>query len=307
MLRDFDGFVKPVQVLQSAAQSVERVGEGGIGRERLAVFVDGLGIVALGYVIEGNIVVGLGEFAVELRLAGLALTIGMVAGGRVLAGVAGGIVKHLGVRLNSSKVQSQDAGASHAMTTRFFHLRSSIPIVGFFLLLLAAGCGRQPGVPQSNSDSAQKLPFDREPATGGVSPSQSVVPETKPLPAGTAIVVRLKKELSSASAKAGESFDATVDEAITADGQALVARGSQAVGRVLDAESAHADRSGYVRLALVSVEVQGKTVLVDTSSIFAKGGAHDGAAHPRGTGAKDVIFMPDRRLTFHLTKAADLP
>jgi hypothetical protein len=37
-LGDFDRFVEAVQILQSAAQAVESVGEGGIGRKRLAVF-----------------------------------------------------------------------------------------------------------------------------------------------------------------------------------------------------------------------------------------------------------------------------
>ena len=113
-------------------------------------------------------------------------------------------------------------------------------------------------------------------------------------------MIRLRAELSSASARVGDTFDATIDEPVVNDGQTLVPHGAAAVGRVLAARRSDGKDNGYLRISLVSIQTTGKTVLLDTSSIFAKGGARDGA--PR-----DVVFTPDRRLTFHLTKAVDLP
>ena len=168
-------------------------------------------------------------------------------------------------------------------------------------LVIAPGCGRRPDVPEPSSGNAQRLPFDRPAPAKGVSPSHSLVPAATRLPEGTAIAVRLRVGLSSASAHAGDTFDGAIEEPVAVDGQTLVARGAAIVGRVLDAKRSEGKENGYLRIALVSVAVGGKTILLDTSSIFAKGGARDG-----GT-AKDVVFTPERRLTFHLTQGVDLP
>jgi hypothetical protein len=169
------------------------------------------------------------------------------------------------------------------------------------MLGLAVACGRQPSVPDTNSDSAQKLPFDQGSRGNGVSPTQSLVPAVTRVPEGTAIAIRLRGPLSSAVAHAGDTFDGTIEEPVTNDGQMLIQRGAAVVGRVIDARHSAGNDRGYLRIALVSIQVGGKTVLLDTSSIFAKNGARDGGA------AKEVVFSPERRLTFHLTQAVDLP
>lgn len=166
---------------------------------------------------------------------------------------------------------------------------------------LAIACGRQPSVPETASGDAQKLPFDRESRGDGVSPTKSLVPAATRLPGGKSIAIRLRAPLSSASAHAGDSFDGTIEEPVVDEGQTLVPRGAAVVGRVLDAKQSTGTDRGYLRIALVSVEVGGKTVLIDTSSIFAKAGAHDGGS------TREVVLTRDRRLTFHLTQGVDLP
>jgi hypothetical protein len=168
-------------------------------------------------------------------------------------------------------------------------------------LALAPGCRRQPNIPQPSSGDVQKLPFDRESRANGASPTQSLVPAATHLPEGTAVVVRLQKELSSASARAGDNFDGIIEEPVVVEGQTLVNRGAAVVGRVLDSRRSDAKERGYLRIALVSVQVRGKTILLDTSSVFSKGGARDG-----GT-TREVVYSPERRLTFHLTQGVDLP
>jgi len=179
--------------------------------------------------------------------------------------------------------------------------RHSIIVLFMLALGFAASCGRRPNVPEPSSESAQKLPFDRQARANGVSPTQALVPAATRLPEGSAITIRLGAQLSSASAHAGDTFDGSIDSPVLTDGQTLVPRGAATVGRVLDAKPSSGTDRGYLRVALVSLQVDGKTVLLDTTSIFAKSGARDGG------GARDVVFPPERRLTFHVTQGVDLP
>jgi len=192
------------------------------------------------------------------------------------------------------------------------------------MLSLICGCGRptsDSGGNASNSADSQKLPFDRQPRPTGISPSQSLIPSATKLPEGTPIPIRLQSALSSASAHAGDSFSATVDEPVVIDGQTLIDRGAPATGRVLEAKpSANSlgrslERSlapGYLRIVLVSLTVAGRPVMIETSSIFAKGGVREepnsatGAASGASRKDRDIVFGIDRRLTFRLAQTVDL-
>ena len=109
------------------------------------------------------------------------------------------------------------------------------------------------------------------------------------------------------------------------DGQTLVARGTPATGRVLEAKpSGHSAQSslepGYLRIVLVSLNVGGRPVMIETSSIFAKGGSREerNSATGAASGAsqkdsqktrtedKDIVFAIDRRLNFRLAQTVDL-
>jgi hypothetical protein len=175
-------------------------------------------------------------------------------------------------------------------------------------LALSGACGRPTG---ENAADSQKLPFDRKPNSTGISPSRSVIPSTTKLPEGTPIAVRLQSALSSVTSHAGDTFRASIDEPVAVDGQTLIARGTAASGRVLEAKpSGRSLEPGYLRVVLESVNVDGKPVMIETSSIFAKGGSRDerspagGAAS--GAGQKDIVFGIDRRLNFRLAQTVDL-
>ncbi len=146
-----------------------------------------------------------------------------------------------------------------------------------------------------------------------------VLPSATKLPEGTPIPIRLRSELSSASAHAGDTFGAIVDEPVVVDGQTLIDHGTPATGRVLEAKPwanspGHSLAPGYLRIVLVSLTVAGRPVMIETSSIFAKGGVHE--ERNRATGAAssanqkdrdtDIVFGIDRRLTFRLTQTVDL-
>jgi hypothetical protein len=208
-------------------------------------------------------------------------------------------------------------------------------------LSLLCACGRPPSETDPNPGDAQKLPFDGQPRSSGISPSQSLIPSSTKLPEGTPIPIRLQSALSSASSHAGDSFSAITDEPVVIDGQTLIPRGTAAIGRVLEAKPAASSTGvelgspggssagspaenspggllepGYLRLVLVSLNVDQKTVMIETSSLFTKGGSLDERNAPAGAapGAapntrdknRDIVLGVDRRLNFRLAQAVDL-
>jgi hypothetical protein len=193
-------------------------------------------------------------------------------------------------------------------------------VIILLTLGLLCACSRPPADNASSSDS-QKLPFDRQPRSTGISPSQTLLPSTTKLPEGTPIPIRLQSALSSASSHAGDTFRATLDEPVVIEGQTLVARGTPATGRVLEAKPSASSRGrslesalepGYLRIVLVSLEVGGRPVMIETSSIFAKGGSREernpaaGAASGASQKDKDIVLGTDRRLNFRLAQSIDL-
>jgi hypothetical protein len=191
----------------------------------------------------------------------------------------------------------------------------------FLTLALLGGCSRPPAQNEPGAAAAQKLPFEGTARTTGILPSRSFVPSTSKLPEGTPIPVRLRTAVSSDSSHAGDTFSAIVDEPVVIDGQTILAAGTLATGRVLEAKPSTsggvnlfegAPEPGYLRIVLVSLEVGGKPVMIETSSIFAKGGSRErtaagGAASGEGQReVEDVVFGVDRHLSFRLAQKIDL-
>ncbi len=165
-------------------------------------------------------------------------------------------------------------------------------------------CSRQPAVEtmDNSTPDEQQLPFERAPNRNGLPPTSSVAE----MPAGTPIRVILQTPLSSATARDGEAFEALLDEPIVVRGKIIARRGTMVTGRVVAAKPSDRDQtSGYLRLTLSAIALNGRSQPIQTSSIFAKGGTQEvlpttqetGSPNP---GAQDVQLSPNHRFTFRL-------
>src|ERR1700756_2311287 len=142
-------------------------------------------------------------------------------------------------------------------------VHKSIYLVALLVFMgLIAGCsvGSQSEMWPAHTPSPQQAP----PFT-----------ESKPMavPTNTAIYIRLQQPLSSVTAKPGQSFSAVLDEPLVLEGQILVPQGTAVTGKVVAAnESGHLHNAGYLRITLCSINLNGKSVPLQTNSMFVSGG-----------------------------------
>jgi len=179
------------------------------------------------------------------------------------------------------------------------------------MLSLMGACERPPEATSSSAGESGKMPFDRQPRRGGVSPTQAWVPSATKLPEGTTITVRLQSALSSASAHAGDTIGATLDEPVVIEGQTVIASGTPGTVRVLEAKNSNSSvEAGYLRIVLVTLKVGDRPIMIETSSIFAKGGPREqpntASAAVSGSAHEDIVFDAGRRLTFRIAQTVDL-
>jgi len=189
--------------------------------------------------------------------------------------------------------------------------------LALLMFLLAAGCSRPTGLNGAEGSAAtdpRQVPFreaeGKEPADSNVTPVSPVsdksakiesgLPFRDPdsLPAGTLLTVRLKNPVS-ADNPASNRFVGVIDEPVTVDGTVLVPSGASVAGRVESARSSKVEGSGFVRVTLDSIDIAGRDLHLQTSSLFARG---SGVSH--GPTVDATTLEKGRRLTFRLTEPA---
>jgi hypothetical protein len=197
----------------------------------------------------------------------------------------------------------------------------------------ATGCSRQLAVPGSRGTAdGSQLPFDRVSDNSGISPTAEF--SSDGIPTGTEVGIRLQLALSSADSRAGDSFQGVLDEPMVVSGKTVVPVGTVVSGSVVRAKaSGGLHDPGYLRVTLASISINGKSIPLRTSSIFAKGRLYERRTAPTtgrsgsdgkvavaessadsgaGTDSSvnsakaDVKFSTGRRLTFRLAQPLHL-
>jgi hypothetical protein len=118
------------------------------------------------------------------------------------------------------------------------------------------------------------------------------------LPAGTLLTVRLKSAVAADSPGASGTFEAVMEDPVVIEGTALVPRGAGVEGRIESSRVSNLKQNrGYLRLTLDSIDVGGKDLPVQTSSLFVRGTTPDSSA-------KVIVINLEkgRRLTFRLAE-----
>ena len=167
-------------------------------------------------------------------------------------------------------------------------------------------------------------------------------PRTVPItvPEQTAIHVTLDQGISSNQNRPGDHFEATISEPVVLNDKTVIPQGTPVEGLVVDARpSGHLRGRAHLQLALESMQLNGKTYDLRTSSSYRRGGDHKkrnwawigggagggaliGAAAAGGkgaliggpigagagtavayfTGKKDIHLRPETRLEFRLNQ-----
>jgi hypothetical protein len=204
-------------------------------------------------------------------------------------------------------------------------LKRRSALVGFcFAVMLSQGCASRDPLHSADGTSAvnrESLPFHSENpqiASGSDSTRPAVPPDPKSasavpfhgshprvLPSGTLLTVQLVGSLSASKVHAGDAFAAAVAAPITFDGVTLVDRGTAVTGRVESAQS-EIDRvraMGYFELTLDAMTVAGKPVVLQTSSLFARGTIQPSSdsSGSNNIRSNSIRVQKGRRLTFRLT------
>jgi hypothetical protein len=177
------------------------------------------------------------------------------------------------------------------------------------------GCSRQLAVPASGATGdSNQLPFDRVSENTGFSPTSEFT--TDEIPVGIKFTVRLQLALSSADSRVGDSFQAVLDEPVLVAGKTVLPRGTPFSGSVIAAKASGGPADpGYLRVTLVSMAVDGKSIALQTTSVFAKGGSYinrktptmkSSTADARGEVAESAVNSGSGSASFFLPGQGDV-
>ena len=95
------------------------------------------------------------------------------------------------------------------------------------------------------------------------------------IPAGTPLTIRLTSEITSRSARSGQSFHGTLVRSVVIKGKTVARAGAPVTGVVSHAKSSgrlHAP--GELTVRLTSITLNGERVALSTSSVSTKGKSH---------------------------------
>lgn len=160
-------------------------------------------------------------------------------------------------------------------------MRTRTPLWGILLLAVMVsmtGCAKPAGEESAGGDAAAS-------GSSGSSGSAVRTPARAPvtLATGTELEIRTIDALSSKTAKAGDTFTATVENPITVDGRPGIPRGARVSGRVTNAvPSGRLKQRAELWVTLTSVEVNGRRYDLNTTTTGMKEGSK---------ATRDIVFI----------------
>ena len=123
-----------------------------------------------------------------------------------------------------------------------------------------------PPPPAPPPETSRRQPYSPPPAPAAPAPAQSASSGVE-LPAGQQITVRMIDAIDSRTAHVGQTFNASLDEPVIIDGNVVIARGADAVVKLVDdKESGKLTGKTVLTLDLVSVRVEGRMVDINTQT-----------------------------------------
>jgi hypothetical protein len=102
-----------------------------------------------------------------------------------------------------------------------------------------------------------------------------VVAPAETIPAGARLTIRTDSQISSRTAKVGQSFNANLTRSLVVNGKTLAAAGTPVRGKLTYAKSSgRLHDPGQLTLRLSALEINGEMVPISTSGYHAKGKSH---------------------------------
>jgi hypothetical protein len=127
----------------------------------------------------------------------------------------------------------------------------------------AATTKPKPGAPKQRAELMRPDTLTPRPAQASAASSQRTE-----LPAGTSLVVRLIDDVDSERDAVGQTFRASIDEAVVLDGRTVIPRGADVVAKlVADRQAGRLTGRTELTLDLQSVTVNGRKVEVTTQEV----------------------------------------
>jgi len=110
----------------------------------------------------------------------------------------------------------------------------------------------------------------QSPAYGAPPPQQSALQ----IPSGTPITIRMIDGVDSEQSRLGQTYRASVDEAIVVNGQPVISRGSDCVARLVeDQESGKFAGRTILKLELQQIQVNGRMIDITTGDVTQASGS----------------------------------